>query len=54
MNIKPNVQSQRHYVATLLLEEWKDDNHTLEVGTWESTRTPETSKFDYKGQNTLH
>ncbi len=31
------------YVTTLLLEECKDDSHT-----------PETSKFDCRGQNTLH
>jgi hypothetical protein len=24
------------------------------MGTWESTRTPETSELDYMGQNTLH
>ncbi len=41
-------------VATLLLEEWGDDSHTLEMGTWEFVRTLETSKFNFKGQNTLH
>ncbi len=41
-------------VATLLLEEWEDDIHTPEMGTWESTGTPKTSKFDFKGQNTSH
>jgi hypothetical protein len=41
-------------VATLLLEEWEDDIHTPKMGTWESTRTFETSKLDCKGQNTLH
>ncbi len=41
-------------VATLLLEEWEDDTHTPEMGTWESIRTPKTSKFNCKGQNTLH
>ncbi len=41
-------------VATLLLEEWDDDIHTPEMGTWESTGTPETLEFDYRGQNTLH
>jgi hypothetical protein len=24
------------------------------MGTWESSRTPKSSEFDYKGQNTLH
>ncbi len=41
-------------VATLLLEEWEDDIHTLKMGTWESTETPKTSELDCKGQNTLH
>jgi hypothetical protein len=29
------------HVATLLLEEWEDDSHTPEMGTWESTRSPQ-------------
>jgi hypothetical protein len=33
-------------VATLLLEEWEDDSHILEMGTWESIRTPKTLEFD--------
>jgi hypothetical protein len=41
-------------VTTLLLEECEDDTHTPEMGTWESTGTPETSEFDCRGQNTLH
>ncbi len=41
------------YVATPFLEECEDDTHTLEMGTWESTRTLETSEFDFRGQNTL-
>jgi hypothetical protein len=36
------------------LKECEDEAHTLEMGTWESSMTPETSKFDCKGQNTLH
>jgi hypothetical protein len=28
--------------------------HTPEMGTWESARTPRTSEFDFRGQNTLH
>jgi hypothetical protein len=34
---------------------WKkceDDTHTPEMGTWESSRTLETSEFDCRGQNT--
>ncbi len=41
-------------IATLLLEEWDDDIHVLEMGTWESTETPKNSEFDCNGQNTLH
>jgi hypothetical protein len=41
-------------VVTLLLEECEDDTHTLEMGTWESTGTLETSEFDCRGQNTSH
>jgi hypothetical protein len=36
------------------LRECEDETHTPEMGTWESSGTPETSKFDCKGQNTLH
>jgi hypothetical protein len=35
------------------LKECEDDTHTPEMGTWESSKTPENSKFDCKGQNTL-
>jgi hypothetical protein len=41
-------------VATPLFEEFEDDIHTPEMGTWESTRTPKTSKLDCRGQNTSH
>jgi hypothetical protein len=41
-------------VATLLWEECEDETHILEMGTWESAETPETSEFDCRGQNTLH
>jgi hypothetical protein len=41
-------------VVTLLSEEWENDSHTPEMGTWESTGTPKTSNFNFKGQNTLH
>jgi hypothetical protein len=40
-------------VATLLLEECEDEIHTPELGTWESTGTVETLKFNCRGQNTL-
>jgi hypothetical protein len=41
-------------VATLLLEEWEDDSHIPEMGTWEFARTSKTSKFDHKDQDTSH
>jgi hypothetical protein len=41
-------------VTTPLLEECEDDTHTLEMGTWESFGTPETSEFNCRGQNTMH
>ncbi len=41
------------FVATQLLEECEDDTHTPETGTWESSGTPKTSEFDFRGQNTL-
>jgi len=37
-------------VATPLLEECEDDTHTLEMGTWESSGTPKTSKLDCRSQ----
>jgi hypothetical protein len=40
-------------VATPLLEKCEDETHTPEMGTWESTGTPETSEFNCRGQNTL-
>ncbi len=36
------------------LRKCEDETHTPEMGTWEPTRTPETSEFDCRGQNTLH
>jgi hypothetical protein len=38
----------------LTLKECKDETHTFEMGTWESSWTPEISKFDCKCQNTSH
>jgi hypothetical protein len=46
------VHNQWMIVATPLLEECEDDTHTPEMGTWESSRTLETSELDCKGQNT--
>jgi len=36
------------------LRECEDETHIPKIGTWKSSGTPETSKFDCKGQNTLH
>jgi hypothetical protein len=36
------------------LRECEDETHTPEMGTWESSGTPESSEFDCKGQNTSH
>jgi hypothetical protein len=36
------------------LRECEDETHTLEMGTWESFRTPKISEFDCRGQNTSH
>jgi hypothetical protein len=36
------------------LRECEDEAHTLEMGTWESFGTPETSKFNCRGQDTSH
>jgi hypothetical protein len=36
------------------LRECGDENHTPEMGTWEFSGTPESSEFDFKGQNTSH
>jgi len=39
-------------VTTPLLEKCEDDTHTPEMGSWASSGTPKTLKFDCKGQNT--
>jgi hypothetical protein len=48
-----SIENCMVFVATPLLEECEDDIHILEMGTWESFRTPEISEFDFRGQNTL-
>jgi hypothetical protein len=53
-NILWNHYNKILFVATLFWEECEDEIHTPEMGTWESTRTPEASKFDCRGQNTSH
>jgi len=39
-------------VVTPFLEECEDDTHIPEMGTWESSGTPETLEFNCRGQNT--
>jgi hypothetical protein len=36
------------------MRECEDETHTPEMGTWESSETPETSEFDCRGQNISH
>ncbi len=36
------------------LRECEDETHTPEMGTWESSETPEISEFDCRGQNISH
>jgi hypothetical protein len=35
------------------LRECEDEIHIHQMGTWESSKTPENSEFDCKGQNTV-
>jgi hypothetical protein len=42
-----------HRCRNLTLRECEDETHTPEMGTSGSFETPETSKFDCRGQNTL-
>jgi len=51
-NLQQYVKAYFELDATPLLEECEDDTHTPEMGNWESSETPETSKFHCKGQST--
>jgi hypothetical protein len=44
----------KFYCRNLTLKECEDETHTPEMGSSKSFMTPESSEFDYKGQNTLH
>ncbi len=44
----------KYVCRNFILRECADEIHTPEMGTWESSRTPETSEFNCKGQNTFH
>jgi hypothetical protein len=48
-----HIFGQMICVTTPLLEECENDIHIPKMGTWEFFRTPKTSKFDCRGQNTL-
>ncbi len=37
-----------------ILRVCKDETHTPEMETWESSKSPKTLEFDCRGQNTLH
>jgi len=41
-------------VATPLWDKCEDETHTPKSGKLESSRTPENSKLEFKGQNTFH
>jgi hypothetical protein len=43
-----------HSCRNPTLRECEDETHTPEMGTWESSETPENLKFDCKGQNMSH
>jgi len=49
-----HLQNCRVFVTTLFWGKCEDETHIPEIGTWESSGTPETSEFDFRGQNTLH
>ncbi len=42
------------YFCNPTLRKCEDETHTPEMGTWESSGTSETLKFDCKSQNTSH
>ncbi len=43
-----------HLLSNPILRECEDEIHIPEMGTWESSGTPKTLEFDYRGQNTFH
>ncbi len=47
--MRSGKMSQPHF-----LEECEDDSHTLEMGIWKFSAILEISKFNCRGQNTLH
>jgi len=42
------------FVATPLWAKCEDETHTPKSGNLESSKTPENSELDFRGQNTLH
>jgi hypothetical protein len=53
-DVDANMDAIWLIVTTPLWGECEDETHTPEMGTWVSVGTPETSKFDCRGQNTSH
>ncbi len=59
-NVVTNIWKSFSYSSSgnkcrdLTLRECEDETHTPEMGTWKSFGTPETSEFDYRGQNTSY
>jgi hypothetical protein len=49
-----NSSIDKKIVTTLLWRKCENETHTPEIGTWESSETPETLELDCRGQNTLH
>jgi hypothetical protein len=43
-----------HIVTTPLWDKCEDEAHTPKSGKLESSRTPESSELEFRGQNTLH
>jgi len=54
MSFVPNVASIENGCCNPTWKECEDETHILEIGTREPFETPKTSKFNCKGQNTLH
>jgi hypothetical protein len=47
-------KKKKQRCRNLTLRECEDETHTPEMGTWEFSGTPKTSKFDCRGQNTSY
>ncbi len=54
MSISCSHSNKSHKLSQPYLKECEDETHTPEMGTWELSRTLETSELDCRGQNTSH